>query len=227
MGYPGGKAGAGVYQRIINEIPPHEVYIEAFAGGAAVAARKRRAARTVLVDKHAPALAPWLGEPGVEAVHGCAIDFLASYGAWTGREFVYCDPPYVRAARRTRRDRYAHELDDAQHERLLEVLARLPCMVAVSGYWSDLYARRLAGWRLVEFEAMTRGGMATECLWLNYPAPAALHDYRYLGEDYIDRQRIKRKVERWSGKLAGLDPLERLAIVSALLGQDVGGRHSQ
>lgn len=33
MTYPGGKAGGGVYQTIINHIPPHEVYIEPFAGG--------------------------------------------------------------------------------------------------------------------------------------------------------------------------------------------------
>lgn len=33
MTYKGGKAGAGVYQQIINQIPPHDVYIEPFLGG--------------------------------------------------------------------------------------------------------------------------------------------------------------------------------------------------
>jgi hypothetical protein len=33
MTYPGGKGGAGVYQMIINQIPPHRVYIEPFLGG--------------------------------------------------------------------------------------------------------------------------------------------------------------------------------------------------
>jgi DNA adenine methylase len=33
MGYPGGKSGAGVYQTIINLMPPHTVYIEPFLGG--------------------------------------------------------------------------------------------------------------------------------------------------------------------------------------------------
>ncbi len=28
MAYPGGKNGAGVYQTLINLIPPHEVYID-------------------------------------------------------------------------------------------------------------------------------------------------------------------------------------------------------
>ena len=30
MTYPGGKGGAGVLQTIINQQPPHEVYIEPF-----------------------------------------------------------------------------------------------------------------------------------------------------------------------------------------------------
>jgi site-specific DNA-adenine methylase len=31
--YPGGKGGAGVYQTIINNIPPHDTYIETHLGG--------------------------------------------------------------------------------------------------------------------------------------------------------------------------------------------------
>lgn len=33
MRYPGGKGGAGVYQTIINNIPPHDTYIETHLGG--------------------------------------------------------------------------------------------------------------------------------------------------------------------------------------------------
>jgi hypothetical protein len=43
MSYPGGKNGAGVYKTIVNQIPPHEIYIEPFAGGGAVLLRKRPA----------------------------------------------------------------------------------------------------------------------------------------------------------------------------------------
>ncbi len=41
--YPGGKAGSGVYQKIINQIPPHNVYIEPFLGGGAILRFKRPA----------------------------------------------------------------------------------------------------------------------------------------------------------------------------------------
>jgi site-specific DNA-adenine methylase len=39
--YPGGKAGAGVAQRLINLMPTHAVYIEPFLGHGAVLLHKR------------------------------------------------------------------------------------------------------------------------------------------------------------------------------------------
>ena len=39
MAYPGGKAGAGVCQRIINQIPSHDVYTEPFLGDGALLRR--------------------------------------------------------------------------------------------------------------------------------------------------------------------------------------------
>src|SRR5271154_4598059 len=56
MGYPGGKNGAGVYQTIINLIPPHAVYIEPFLGGGAVMRLKRPAAVNVGLDLDAGAV---------------------------------------------------------------------------------------------------------------------------------------------------------------------------
>jgi hypothetical protein len=37
-----------------------------------------------------------------------------------------------------------------------------------------------------------------------------------LGADYRERERIKRKVTRWTARLAALPRLERLALYSAL-----------
>ena len=40
MSYPGGKAAPGTFQKIINLMPPHEVYIEPFLGGGAILRKK-------------------------------------------------------------------------------------------------------------------------------------------------------------------------------------------
>ena len=39
-----------------------------------------------------------------------------------------------------------------------------------------------------------------EWLLMNYSAPVELHDYRYLGNTFRDRERIKRKVRKMGGK---------------------------
>ena len=54
--YPGGKGGAGVYQTLISQMPPHSTYIEAFTGGGGVLRHKRPAALNVDVDRNGPRL---------------------------------------------------------------------------------------------------------------------------------------------------------------------------
>jgi hypothetical protein len=113
---------------------------------------------------------------------------------------------------------YRYELEAARHEELLQVLVRLRCFVLLSGYPSEMYRRALASWRVIEYDTMTRGGRSrVECLWCNFPEPQALHDYRYLGRDYRERERIRRKVARWVKRLSGMTVLERRAVESALL----------
>lgn len=216
MSYPGGKSGAGVYQTIINQMPPHDVYIEPFVGGGGVLKNKRPAAANIAIDLSDDAAAIWQGRSDVTFLQGCGIQFLTKY-KFTGRELVYLDPPYLIAARKSQREIYKHELGDMDHAWLLEVIRELPCMVMISGYASQLYDQKLNGWRRIEFQAATRQGMATEVLWMNFPQSAALHDYRHLGADYRERERIKRKVARWRAKFAGTAVIERQAILSALL----------
>jgi DNA adenine methylase len=87
----------------------------------------------------------------------------------------------------------------------------------ISSYWSPEYDIALNGWRLETFHATTRGGrVATECVWLNFPPPLELHDYRYLGRGYRERERIRRKQRRWRAKLQAMPPIERYAMLSVL-----------
>lgn len=220
MAYPGGKGA--VYQTIINLIPPHRTYIEPFAGGAAIARYKRPAHHNILIERDSDVITTLedIAEFGDTSawtlINGCAIGLLAEY-RYQGDEFVYLDPPYVISSRRQHRPIYRYELADDDHIRLLDIIVNLPCKVMISGYWTELYADRLKRWHTVAFEAQTRGGStATEWLWMNYPQPTRLHDYSYVGDNFRERERIKRKAERWFNRFQALPVLERQAILAKL-----------
>jgi DNA adenine methylase len=91
----------------------------------------------------------------------------------------YVDPPYVVDTRslknpydiKYRGGMYAHEMDDADHGKLLEFLKDLEGMVVLSGYPHATYDAALEGWRRVEGDALADGALPrTEVLWIN---PAA------------------------------------------------------
>ena len=216
--YPGGKNGAGVYQQIINRIPPHEVYLEPFLGSGAIMRHLAPAQSAIGVDLVAENGAYIEALPHARFIHGCALTFLRDY-PFTGREFVYLDPPYLIDLRSSDRDIYTHELTDAQHKQLLYLALELPCPVMISGYPSPLYDDVLGGWRCDEIAVTTRGGTAQECLWMNYEPPAVLHDLRYVGDDYRERDRIKKKARRWRDNLEAMPAHERQFILSTLLRQ--------
>lgn len=48
--YLGAKSGSGVFQAIINLIPPHDTYIELFLGTGAVLSKKEKSPREIGID---------------------------------------------------------------------------------------------------------------------------------------------------------------------------------
>jgi len=223
MTYAGGKAGSGVYQQIINQIPPHEVYIEPFLGGGAVLLAKKPASSSIAIDVDGHVVAEWslyakLASQDLTVICGDAISYLQNR-RYDHATFVYCDPPYLFDVRSSKRRIYTYEFGDVgQHEKLLAVLKSLPCMVAVSGYWSSLYESTLHApqWRSISFNAKTRAGVAREWLWMNYPEPVELHDYRYLGQNFREREKITRQKRRWRARLLKMSPLQRYALLSSI-----------
>ena len=282
MTYPGGKNGAGVFQTIINRMPPHRVYIEPFVGGAAILRLKRPAELSIAADldrdvilglawtlsradnparpcslaeichlarirgarvppdpargaanqtgstedqqavtpirahRHNRRADP-LARNGeqVRLLAGDGIELLERY-PFAGDELVYCDPPYVHSTR-SRRRLYEYEMTDVDHRRLLRVLRKLPCRVMISGYWSLLYGEALQGWESLTFQTTNRAGQKTrEWLWSNFPEPVELHDYRYLGKNFREREKLNRRRRRWKGRLERMTILERRALLAAI-----------
>ena len=217
MSYPGGKGASGVVQQIISQIPPHRVFISPFFGHCRVTMSMRPSDVTIGLDADVRVVRYWESQ-GMGAVvqYGDALQFLRSY-SFVGDEFVYCDPPYLFDVRSSRSPIYTAEFGDAgQHAALLALLKTLPCKVAISGYWSSLYESTLAGWRSINYPTTTRGKSRIEWLWMNYPEPKELHDYRYIGGNYRERERIAKVKRNLLGKLKRLPTLERYAMLSAL-----------
>jgi len=214
--YYGGKNGAGVYQAIINQIPPHTTYIEPFLGSGAIMRNKRLAQFNIgiEIDKRVIDLWRTANPKHIELIHGDSLKVLASRvheGA-----FTYCDTPYPLMSRQTKRKTYRYEMDEAQQIEFLEMIVALPGLVCVSSYRNPLYDDYLKGWRTVEFTAQTRKGTATEILYMNYPEPTALHDYSYWGKDKRHRQDFRKKIAGYQRKLSKLSPIERNGIIAAL-----------
>ena len=216
-GITGSKGGAGVAQRIVSLMPPHALYIEAFAGLAAVGRLKRPSGCDVFVERdvHRASSLLTMLPASAHLVIGDVMQVIAPERV-PADAVVYCDPPYLMSVRRSSRQYYRHELvDETQHERFLAWACRLPCRVLISGYASALYDSKLSGWRVVQFSAQTRGGTATETVWCNFPEPAELHDTRYVGDGFRERERIRRKVTRWVHRLEKLPLAERAVILAA------------
>jgi len=57
--YPGAKSQMGVAERIISQMPPHRVYVEAFLGGGSVMRKKRPAKLNIGIDKDPGVIHKW------------------------------------------------------------------------------------------------------------------------------------------------------------------------
>ena len=230
MKIDGGKNGEGVWHAIINQMPPHKVYIEACLGSGAIIRRKRPAQYNYGIEKDpitfAAAKPSLTARPGAGLFlrHGDCFDLvphliLSVYRDHPAHEkLIYFDPPYLKETRSQQRDLYRCEWGIDDHVRLLKLVTQLPAMVMLSGYYSKMYEHYLPPpvWRSVQFQATTRAGQRTEWLWCNFPEPVELHDYSCLGTDRTERQRIKRKKERWKAKLEKMPMLERHAVLAAI-----------
>lgn len=79
---------------------------------------------------------------------------------------------------------------------------------------NDMYDEYLRGWNTLDFYSQTRSGLALERVYYNYELTDQRHDYRYIGNDFREREKLNRIKRNYLAKLKRLDPLLRNAILN-------------
>ena len=231
--YPGNKGFDKAKIEILNLIPETKIYIEPFAGSAAIARNVFTSGLTVIVNdinknvvlqliKELPESTTIFNHNALWFLrflmkmylkHTRAVDMDIFNKVDPTDVFIYLDPPYPKASRRSPKDIYDFEMTDQEHEELLSTLLQLPFNCMISTYPNELYAEKLSSWNKHEFSTSVHGKIATEVLYYNYTKPEKLLNYSYVGADCWERQRINRKVNRHISKLSSLPPGERYKII--------------
>lgn len=230
--YFGGKGASGTYQTIINFIRPHDILIIPFLGHCAVTRYIKRCKGTVVFDTDINVVTSWkkMNLAGIEIFNSCGIEFLEDLARSTYYPFpcdqrivIYLDPPYPLSSRKSQKPVYKNELTDYDHIRILENLKLINSKfghkvdILISTYKNYIYSELLKGWILHKFKSTTRRGTAIEYLYMNFAnEEGILHDYSFIGKDYRQRERIKKKINRWVSRLNSLPNFEKNAILNAM-----------
>lgn len=229
--YPGGKNGDGVYQTIINHIPKHWTFVSLFLGGGYIFAKKTPAYKSFLNDKSVAVFEAWAEHPstGLNALDPAQLfhmdwrEFMEkkithdSYFNKSGT-FIFIDPPYPQAVRSSGRKIYDCEMmSEEAHKELLAYFMdpKMKAHWMICSYPNSLYEKMLQGSYTHTYTGRSRNGHKEEKIWMNYDiSTLTLHDYRYLGANYKERDRIKQKRKRWVKGLENMEAREREAILS-------------
>lgn len=216
--YKGHKGIPGVYQKNINHIPKHSKYIELFAGSAAIYSLMTVPASTVILNDINSEVCSNLAVryPGATVTNENAIRILQENKTVLGKEtFIFLDPPYLHSTRPTATELYKFEMNDLDHVQLLLSALQMKCNIMIIHPKCELYDSYLKDWHKVEVKIRYNRKTSIEYLYMNYTL-GELQDYTYLGSDCWDRQRIKRKGERWVNKLLAMPELERQYIINRI-----------
>lgn len=102
---------------------------------------------------------------GVQIENLPAVELIERYD--TEDVFIYADPPYLHGTRKNYL--YKYEMQNSEHEELLNVLIRHPGKILLSGYDNDMYNDMLPEWHKVHKVTRAEGGRRRiETLWMNY-----------------------------------------------------------
>jgi site-specific DNA-adenine methylase len=218
--YYGNKANNGILQALINVIPPHDGYAELYLGSGGLLANKLPATINLGNDINPLISYSWKqlysSEKSFRFTCLPALSVLRHLELSPISWLIYLDPPYLKESRRAVTDLYVYEMEKPGHIDLLNYVLNSKLKIIISGYASKLYSEALHNWNLKSVCTSVHGKAAVERLWFNFQVPIALHDYRCLGKNFTDRQRIKRKVQRWKASFDSLPVLEQKLMLEVL-----------
>ena len=109
------------------------------------------------------------------------LDWREAIQKYDGKNtFFYLDPPYVTEARID--CKYDHEMNDKDHEELVDMLLNVKAKVILSGYDNQIYNR--LGWDKQSFDSYCHAAgnhydkkeVRNECVWLNFQNQLTLFD---------------------------------------------------
>ena len=97
-----------------------------------------------------------------------ALEVIRRYD--TAETVFYLDPPYVHSSRGDT-TAYEHEMSDAEHIALADVLSSIRGRAVLSGYRTELYDRLFADWTRIDAPVRTAHSVRKprqESLWINF-----------------------------------------------------------
>jgi DNA adenine methylase len=221
----GGKGGSGVVQKLVSMMPPHDLYIEPCLGGGKVLLGKSPSKRTLATDIDERVIGLWQKyNPSHDIFRVRNVtDLLRDMQKRHDLEstMIYLDPPYLYQVRSMKaKPIYKHEMGDpSQHQELIALATSFKsAKIMLSCYDDPLYQDGLKGWVKWQYQAVKRSGkMGTETVYQNFDPPSKLHDYRHIGGDYRERERIKKKHKRMLEKFRTMPRMERDWLLSELI----------
>ncbi|WP_436660310.1 hypothetical protein [Acinetobacter sp. P1(2025)] len=189
-------------QKISGLLPSHDTYIELLLGESDPLISNKSGIKQFVVSLNQRYL-DQVNVGQAEKVNQNCIEFIRSFDfTESGISLIFINLTNID------QDYKAHLSE------LIDLVTALPrtCHVIILGDTQESYAQSLKNWSIIDLAALN----CTHHLWYNFDLMDA-NFYGHVGDSFTDRQRIKRKVDRWTEKFRGLPDQEQKLILASLL----------
>ena len=204
MKYTGNKNFPGVIEFLVNHLPKSERYFSLFFGGGGLETCKYTSGAKFICSEKNKECIKYQNDTAV--IEFLDYKDLIDNFVFDGQDFVFADPPYTLNTRRSSRKYYKFEFEENDHIDFLNIIKPIEAKIMITHPACELYNEELKKWKKIPFEYQTRKGIFKDCLWLNYsPEDIVLLNYDVLGNNFTERQAIKRQRKNIVNKFQKLD----------------------